>query len=222
MRVLVVEDDLTVAAGIVEALQRAGFAADNTDHPETAVIAVQDTAYDLAIVDINLPGFDGLELIRRLRQARHTFPILVLSARERLEDRVTGLDLGADDYMTKPFQIPELLARIRALIRRSHSATRSEVTIGRLHIDLGRHLAESGGTPLDLTGREWALLQGLVLAAPKVLSKRVMMDRLSEWDREITPNAIEIYVSRLRTKLVGSGVEIKTIRGIGYRLDERL
>ncbi|MCP8939689.1 response regulator transcription factor [Alsobacter sp. SYSU M60028] len=220
MRILVVEDDAMVAGGLVEALQRAGFGVDHALEPETAEAAARETAYDAALVDINLPRFDGLELIRRFRRAGLTFPILILSAREGLEDRVAGLDIGADDYLTKPFAIPELLARLRALLRRSHSASQATLSIGGLRIDLTRRLAQAEGVFLELTRREWDLLECLVLAAPKVLSKRVIAERLGAWDNEITPNAIEIYVSRLRGKLGGGGVEIKTIRGIGYRLDE--
>ncbi|HMX15809.1 MAG TPA: response regulator transcription factor, partial [Rhodocyclaceae bacterium] len=147
-------------------------------------------------------------------------PILVVTARDGLDDRVIGLDLGADDYIAKPFQLPELLARARALIRRSRSAASSELVAGRLRLDLTRRTAETDGKPLDLTGREWEILQQLMLATPKVLSKQKMAESLSRWDNELTPNAVELYVSRLRGKLQDAGVAIRTIRGIGYRLDE--
>ncbi|HNH34321.1 MAG TPA: response regulator transcription factor [Rhodocyclaceae bacterium] len=220
MRILLVEDDALVAAGIREALERSGYAVDHVGAAEPALSSLALTAYDLALVDIGLPGMDGHELIRRARRRGIGLPILVVTARDGLDDRVIGLDLGADDYIAKPFQLPELLARARALIRRSRSAASSELVAGRLRLDLTRRTAETDGKPLDLTGREWEILQQLMLATPKVLSKQKMAESLSRWDNELTPNAVELYVSRLRGKLQDAGVAIRTIRGIGYRLDE--
>lgn len=220
MRILLIEDDPLVAAGIQEGLEKAGFTVDHLGASEPAESALRLTHYDAAIVDIGLPGMDGLELIRRLRRNGIKVPILILTARDGLDDRVIGLDIGADDFMVKPFHLPELLARLRALIRRSRSATASAFSIGALSVDIARRLAAIDGTPLDLTGREWELLQQLVLASPNVVEKQKLVESLSEWDNELTLNAIEIYVSRLRNKLHGSGLEIRTLRGIGYRLDE--
>lgn len=220
MRILLVEDDTMVAAGIQEGLERAAFAVDHVAAAEPAEAALSLTQYDLAIVDIGLPRISGHELIRRLRRKGIGLPILILTARDALEDRVIGLDLGADDYMVKPFQLPELLARVRALIRRSRAAASSEIGAGTIRLDIARRTATAHGGPLDLTGREWEILQQLILASPKVLSKQKMVESLSQWDHELTANAVELYVSRLRAKLHGCGVEIRTIRGIGYRLDE--
>lgn len=222
MRILLVEDDPMVADGIREGLEKAGFAVDHTAAAEPAASALALTHYDLAIVDIGLPRMDGHELIRRLRRRGIKVPILILTARDGLDDRVTGLDLGADDYMVKPFHLPELLARLRALIRRSRSAIASELSAGSLRLDLARRTASVRGAPLDLTGREWDILQQLMLATPNVVNKQKMVESLSEWDNELTSNAVEIYISRLRNKLQGGDVEIRTIRGIGYRLDESL
>lgn len=219
MRVLLVEDDAALAAGIVEGLERAGMSVDHLDAAEPAESAFALTAYDLAIVDLGLPGMDGLELIRRVRRRKLPIPILILTARDGLDDRVKGLDIGADDYLVKPFLLPELQARARALIRRGGAATSSTLTIGPLTLDLGLRTASLDGTELELTGREWDVLQHLMLAAPKVLSKKKLMESLGSWDSEISPNAIEIYVSRLRAKLADSGVTIRTVRGIGYRLE---
>lgn len=219
MRVLLVEDDAALAAGIVEGLERAGMSVDHLGAAEPAESALALTAYDLAIIDLGLPGMDGLELIRRVRRRKLTLPILILTARDGLDDRVKGLDIGADDYLVKPFLLPELQARARALIRRGGAATSSTLTIGPLTLDLGLRTASLDGTELELTGREWDVLQHLMLAAPKVLSKKKLMESLSSWDSEISPNAIEIYVSRLRAKLADSGVTIRTVRGIGYRLE---
>ncbi len=177
------------------------------------------TAYDLAIVDIGLPGIDGLELIRRVRRRGVLTPVLILTARDGLDDRVVGLDVGGDDYLVKPFLLPELLARVRALIRRSRAAASLVLTVGALSLDVQRHSASLGGGELELTGREWDVLEQLALAVPRVVAKQKLADSLSQWDKEITPNAVEIYVSRLRAKLAGSGVGIRTVRGIGYRIE---
>ena len=219
MRILLVEDDPILAAGIREALEREQWAVDHLAAAEPAEAAIGLAAYDLAIVDIGLPGMDGLELVRRLRQRAYALPILILTARDGLKDRVAGLDLGADDYLTKPFLLPELLARLRALIRRSRASANPILSVGSLSLDQAGHTATLRGAALELTGREWSVLEQLVLAAPRVANKARLADSLSQWDKEITPNAVEIYISRLRTKL-GERMVIRTIRGIGYRLEE--
>lgn len=219
MRLLLVEDDPVLAAGIAEALGQRDLRCDVLAAAEPAQHALELTAYDLAILDIGLPGMDGLELLRRLRRKGIAVPVLLLTARDALDDRVSGLDLGADDYLTKPFLLPELLARIRALVRRSRAAASSVLQVGELTVDLAARSASRGSEALELTGREWAVLEQLLLAAPRVVAKRNLAESLGQWDREITGNAIEIYVSRLRTKLQGCGAEIRTVRGIGYRLE---
>ena len=220
MRILLVEDDTMLADSVCEGLEKGGFTVDHLGAAEPAESALSLTHYDLAIVDIGLPGMSGLELIRRVRQRKLQLPVLILTARDGLDDRISGLDLGADDYMVKPFQLPELLARMRALIRRSRSAASSELVAGAIQLDLASHLVTVHGEILDLTGREWEILEQLMLASPNVVSKRKMAESLSQWENEISANAVEIYVSRLRQKLQGGGIEIRTIRGIGYRLDE--
>ena len=149
------------------------------------------------------------------------------TARDAMEDRVAGLDLGADDYLTKPFLLPELLARVRALIRRSRSVASSVLELGPLVLDLSTHSVRLGSAPLELTGREWDILEQLVLAAPKVVNKQKLVESLSRWDNELTHNAVEIYISRLRSKLEqaavgqpGPSISIRTVRGIGYRIDD--
>jgi len=219
MRVLLVEDDELLPEGLREALGTAGFEMDHLTTAEPALDALAHGVHDLAIVDLGLPGMDGLTLVRRLRAAGVELPVLILTARDGLDDRVQGLNIGADDYLIKPFALPELLARVQALIRRSRSVTSSRVDAGALSLDMATHEASLRGEPLPLTGREWDLLLALVLAMPKVVPKRRLADSLSRWDKEITDNAIEIYVSRLRSKLDGSGVLVRTVRGIGYRLD---
>jgi DNA-binding response OmpR family regulator len=220
MRILVVEDDNFVAAGLQEGLEAAGYSVDRFASAESAENSLQLTSYDLCIIDIGLPAMSGIEWISRLRKRSILLPALILTARDRLEDRVKGLDIGADDYMTKPFMLPELLSRIRALIRRSRSAARSEFSFGQLTFNLATHSSTIGKQAIEFTPREWDILEHLILAAPNVVNKKKLMQSLSEWDNEITSNAIEIYVSRLRVKLEKSGILIQTVRGIGYRLDE--
>jgi DNA-binding response OmpR family regulator len=220
MRILLVEDDQLLAEGIREGLEKRGFAVDHVTAAEPALASLELIHYDLAIVDIGLPKMNGHELIRRLRRQGIHVPILILTARDALDDRIVGLDIGADDYMAKPFHLPELLARMRALIRRSRSASSSELTAGTLQLHLALRTATINNELLELTGREWEILQQLMLASPNVVVKQKMVESLSEWDNELTLNAVETYISRLRGKLHGSGVEIRTIRGIGYRLDE--
>lgn len=219
MRLLLVEDDELLSAGLCEALGRGGYEMDHLGAAEPALNALSHGVHDLAIVDIGLPGMDGLSLVRQVRSAGNKVPILILTARDGLADRVSGLNDGADDYLIKPFLLPELLARVQALIRRSQSVASSCITTGALKLDIATHEALLADQPLALTGREWDLLLALMLAAPKVVAKRRLADSLSRWDKEITDNAIEIYVSRLRTKLSEGGVSIRTVRGIGYRLD---
>ena len=219
MRILLVEDDTIVAAGIVEGLVRSSMSVDHVGTAEQAEAALATTAYDLAIVDLGLPVMDGLELIRRVRRKRMTLPILILTARDDLEDRVKGLDIGADDYLLKPFLLPELQARLRALIRRSQALASSELVVGPLQLDLALRSAKLAGELVDLPVREWDVLQLLIMAAPRVLSKQKLIDSLGDWDNEVSANAIELYVSRLRAKLGQSPVQIRTVRGIGYRLE---
>lgn len=220
MRLLVVEDDALVAAGLKQGLSRAGYTVDVAASAEAAEASVRREAFDLAVVDIGLPGADGLSLIRQWREQGRVLPVLVLSARSSLEDTVSGLDVGADDYLGKPFRLPELVARVRALIRRSHAVAGAQLRHGPLLLDTAAHTATLSGQPLELTPREWAILEILLMASPKVVNKDRLVQALAGWDRDITPNAVEVHVSRLRAKLALGGIEIRTVRGIGYRLDE--
>jgi DNA-binding response OmpR family regulator len=220
MRLLLVEDDESIAAGIVEAFHRRGDAVDVLRAAEPATAALAATAYDLALIDVGLPAMDGFELVRRLRQRAIAVPVLILTARDAVEDRVRGLNTGADDYLLKPFALDELIARSQALVRRSRSAAAPVLGCGALRMDLGARQASVADAPLALTAREWVMLEQLMLASPNVVAKHRLVDALGSWDREVTPNAVEIYVSRLRGKLAGAGVELRTMRGLGYRLVE--
>lgn len=219
MRLLLVEDDVMVASGIKLGLCNAGYTVDWVGSAERAEQALEAESFDLAIVDIGLPGSDGLELTRRLRGRGVTMPVLILTARDALHDRVQGLDLGADDYMLKPFELPELLARLRALLRRSQAATSAVLSFGPLEMDTALRRVSLAGRPTELGPREWTVLEYLLLQAPKPAAKDKLLATLTGWDKEITPNAIEVYISRLRAKLEPVGVQLRSIRGFGYRLE---
>ena len=208
-----------VASGMKLGLTDAGHTVDWVGSAERAEQALDRDSFDLAIVDIGLPGIDGLELTRRLRGRGLVMPVLILTARDALQDRVQGLDLGADDYMLKPFELPELLARLRALLRRSQAATTAVLALGPLEMDTAQRRASLSGQPMELGPREWTVLEYLLLQAPKPAAKDKMLAALTGWDKEITPNAIEVYVSRLRAKLEPAGVALRSIRGFGYRLE---
>jgi two-component system, OmpR family, response regulator len=223
LRLLLVEDDVMVASGVKLGLSGAGYAVDWVGSGEKALEALEREAFDAAIIDLGLPRMDGLELTRALRKAGHTMPVMILTARDALEDRVQGLDLGADDYMVKPFELPELLARLRALLRRSQAATSSELQFGPIVLDTAMRQAfartDAGQQPIELGPREWTVLEYLLLQAPKPAAKEKILAALTGWDKEITANAVEVYISRLRTKLEPHGVRLASIRGFGYRLE---
>ena len=232
MRLLLVEDDLLVASGIKLGLTNAGYAVDWVGSAERALEVTRSDAFDIAVIDIGLPAIDGLALTQALRAQGLTMPVLILTARDALQDRVQGLDRGADDYMVKPFELPELLARLRALLRRSQAATSSVLRFGPLELDMAQRLASiqkpadaaNAGAPaarqaLELGPREWTVMEYLMLQAPKPANKDKLLQALTGWDKEITPNAVEVYISRLRAKLEPHGIALRSIRGFGYRLE---
>ncbi len=219
MRLLLVEDDVMVASGIKLGLSDAGYMVDWVGSAERAEQALDKDSFDAAILDIGLPGVDGLELTRRVRSRGLAMPVLILTARDALHDRVQGLDLGADDYMVKPFELPELLARLRALLRRSQAATTAVLGFGALEMDTAQRRATLAGQALELGPREWTVLEYMLLQAPKPAAKDKLLAALTGWDKEITPNAIEVYVSRLRAKLEPAGIRLRAVRGFGYRLE---
>jgi DNA-binding response OmpR family regulator len=226
MRLLLVEDDVMVASGIKLGLAGAGYTVDWVGSAERAEEVLRTEVFDGAVIDIGLPQMDGLELTRRLRRpemANPSMPVLILTARDALHDRVRGLDLGADDYMIKPYELPELLARLRALLRRSQAATSAVLSFGPIELDTAnrRAAARRDGQvlPIELGPREWTVLEYLLINAPKPASKDKLLQALTGWDREITPNAVEVYISRLRSKLEPHGVALRSIRGFGYRLE---
>jgi DNA-binding response OmpR family regulator len=219
MRVLIIEDDPLVGDAVRQALVEAGFAADLVASAEAARTALAAETFDLLVVDIGLPRENGLRFLQALRSRGKVVPALILTARDALSDRVTALDLGADDYMTKPFHVQELVARCRALIRRANAVASSRVAFGDLELDMAHREVSAGGRPLDLTQREWAILECLVLNAGRLVSKDKLLHAVADWSHDLTPNAVEQYVSRLRSKL-GSAASIHAVRGMGYRLDD--
>ncbi|NBS59104.1 MAG: DNA-binding response regulator [Betaproteobacteria bacterium] len=220
MRILIVEDDASLAAGIGRILEAEGYAVDVMKNGEHASMAARQESFDLVILDVGLPGIDGFEVLRRLRAEGRSMPILILTARDALDDRVRGLDLGADDYMAKPFAMPELAARVRALIRRGQSHAAPRIVHGPLVLDTSARRATLNDAPLELAAREWAVLEVLLSRVEKIASKESIIQAMASWGEELSLNAIEVYVSRLRAKLEPAGVHIRTVRGFGYMLED--
>ena len=220
VRVLIVEDDTALARGIARILEGEGHAVDVMASGEQAVLGARRERFDMVILDVGLPDIDGFEVLRRLRAAGERAPVLVLTARDALDDRIRGLDLGADDYMAKPFAMPELTARVRALVRRSRAQTGPKIVHGPLVLDTLARRAQLAGAPLELAAREWAVLEVLLARVEKIVSKESIIQAVANWGEELTSNAIEVYVSRLRAKLDPAGVKIRTVRGFGYMLEE--
>ena len=219
MRLLIAEDDPLIADGLIRAMRAAGYAVDHTANGEEADEALRRFAYDLLILDLGLPRMDGTELLERLRSRGAAVPVLVLTARDALQDRVSGLDLGADDYLVKPFDLPELEARVRALLRRQRPSLSGRLRLGDLLIDLTGRSVYHGDQRVELSGREFGVLELLARRAGRVVSKEQILESLTGWDEDVGPNAIEVYIHRLRRKLEPCGLAIRTIRGLGYLLD---
>jgi len=217
MHVLLVEDDAVLADGLTRILSGHGMAVDVLDNGAQADAMLQHAELSVLVLDIGLPGMDGFEVVRRLRARGSVLPVLLLTARDAIEDRVRGLELGADDYLVKPFASAELVARIRALARRNSPP--AVLTLGQLTLDTSGKRARVGARSLELSAREWGVLEYLLLHASRVVSKQQIIDAILPWGEELTQNAVEVYISRLRLKLGEAGVAIRTIRGFGYMLD---
>ncbi len=215
-RIFVVEDDPLLAESLVRALQQQGYRIGHARRGHDADALLQAHRFDLLLLAIGLPDIDGCELLRRLRARGDATPVLVVTAREAVDERVHGLDLGADDYLTKPFSLSELEARVRALLRRARPAPAARIVVGGLTVESDAHTAKIDGKHVDLTAREWALLE-LFLARPgHALSKVTIAKTISDSDAGVAPNTVEVYVSRLRAKLEPAGIVIRTVRGFGY------
>lgn len=219
VRILIVEDDDLLADGIGRLLSQPGYAVDHVTSGEKADRNLVTENYDLVVLDIGLPGIDGFEVLRRLRLRERYVSVLVLTARDAVEDRVHGLDLGADDYLIKPFALSEFEARVRALVRRGQTRLTPRLACGALVMDTVAHRAWLGEEPLNLTAREWAILEYMLRRTGRVLSKEKILQAVYSWDKEITPNAIEVHMSRLRGKLAPTDIQIRTVRGFGYLLE---
>ena len=220
MRLLLAEDDSLLADGLARALRQSGYLVEVAADGKTADQWLAAAPFDLVILDLGLPGLDGSTVLQRLRERQQSTPVLVLSARLALEERVRVLDLGADDYVVKPVALAELEARIRALIRRGQALAEPRLRLGRLELDTAGKRAWLAGQALELSAREWAALEFLAGRVNRIVNKDQITNALYSWDEEITPNAIEKFISRLRGKLEPAGINIRTVRGLGYYLEK--
>jgi two-component system, OmpR family, response regulator len=219
MRVLIVEDDPTLADGLRCTLRESGYAADWVKNGAEADAALDTNEFDLLILDISLPKLCGFEVLKRLRTHNSRLPVLMLTALDNVNDRVRALNAGADDYLAKPFQLAELKARMRALTRRGMAGAPTRIKHGQLSFDQVRRVAELGGERLELSAREMTLLELFLWRSGWLVHKDQLVEHLCEWGEEVSTNAIEVYVHRLRKKLEPGGIRISTVRGVGYRLE---
>ena len=220
MRILLAEDDGVLADGLTRSLRQSGYAIDCVRNGQEADTALSTQEFDLLILDLGLPKLSGLEVLRRLRSRGSLLPVLILTAADSIEQRVNGLDLGADDYMAKPFSLQELEARVRALTRRGMGGTSNAIKHGPLVYDQAGRVATIDGQMLELSARELGLLEVLLQRAGRLVSKDQLVERLCEWGEEVSNNAIEVYIHRLRKKIEKGPVRIATVRGLGYCLEK--
>jgi len=219
MRVLLVEDDPALRLGIRRVLEAEGWQVDPVADGELALTATATEKYDVAVLDINLPRRDGFSVLQQWRGRGLAMPVLVLTARDELVDKVRGLDAGADDYLAKPFETDELLARLRAIWRRYRGTSSNLVRLGDLSFDLTTRELKYQGERITLSPRESALVELLISSPGKAVPKSRIISAMSSWESDFSANAVEIYVLKLRRKLAGTGVHIITVRGVGYTLE---
>ncbi len=220
MRILIAEDDQVIADGLLRALRSTGYAVDQVSNGSEADAAMATHAFDLLILDLGLPKMHGFDVLRKLRGRGSAVPVLILTAADSVEQRVKGLDLGADDYMAKPFSLQELEARVRALTRRGLGTASNVIQHGPLSFDATGRVAYIGEQMIELSARELSLLEVLLQRAGRLVSKDQLVERLCEWGEEVSNNAIEVYIHRLRKKIEQGPVRIATVRGLGYCLEK--
>jgi two-component system OmpR family response regulator len=220
MRILLVEDDEILAESTARALRSQSWVVDRSARGEPVPRSLREDRYDMLILDIGLAGIDGFETLRRVRAQGSEVPVLLLTARDAVEDRVRGLEGGADDYLVKPFALSELVARARALVRRSQARVGNELRLAALRMDLEARRAFVDDEPLSLSAREWEVLSFLLARAGKIVAKEQIALSSHGWDLGVSDNAIEVCVSRLRAKIEPAGLKLRTVRGLGYLLEE--
>ena len=216
MKILVVEDDALLLQGLILAMQSEGYACDGVATAQQAALSLANGHYSLVVLDLGLPDEDGLHFLGRMRQEKLSIPVLILTARDTLEDRISGLDTGADDYLIKPFALEELNARIRALLRRNLNQGDNEVTVENLRLNVTRRQVWLDGEILELTPKEYALLSRLMLKAGSPVHREILYNDIYNWDNEPATNTLEVHIHNLRDK-VGK-TRIRTVRGFGYQL----
>lgn len=222
MRILLVEDNRALSEGLVAILRGSGYAVDVVSDGASADAVTATENFDLVILDLTLPEMDGFDVLRSMRARQNKAAVLILTARGTQEEKIRGLDLGADDYMIKPFDISEFEARVRVLLRRQAGLRSSLVSYGAVSFDLNSRSFSAGGVTLDIPARELGLLEILFMRAGKVVAKEAIIQSLTAFDDDLSANAIEQYVSRLRKRLAPHGLTVRTARGIGYYLDKRV
>jgi two-component system, OmpR family, response regulator len=220
MRVLIAEDDQVLADGLLRALRATGYAADHVASGSEADAALSSHSFDVVILDLGLPRMHGLEVLKRMRGRGTTTPVIILTAADSVEQRVQGLDLGADDYMAKPFSLQELEARVRALTRRGMGSASAVIKHGPLTFDATGRVVYIDERMIELSARELGLLEVLLQRAGRLVSKDQLVERLCEWGDEVSNNAIEVYIHRLRKKIEQGPIRIATVRGLGYCLEK--
>jgi len=219
MRILLVEDDAALSLGVSRAFEREGWSVDALAEGRSALVAGDDTLYDVAVLDLGLPGCDGMDVLRHWRGRSLRLPVLLLTARDELADRVDGLNAGADDYLVKPFELAELVARVRALERRADGRVSDRLVLGELELDLTQRELRWRGERVHMSPREMALTELLMRRAGRVVPKESIVATLSSWEADFSGNSVEVYVHRLRKRFADVGVVIKTVRGFGYVME---
>ncbi len=219
-RILLIEDDAALSRGLVAALTAEGYSVDPAPDGASALMMASDEPYAIITLDVGLPDMSGFDVLKSLRAKGCRAPVLILTARDEIDDRVRGLDLGADDYLLKPFEPRELAARIRALLRRPQVDPAPVIRVGKLEFDRSHHVARIDGRDLDLRRREWVVLERLLSRVGQVVSKDRLASEVFGYDEPVAPNAIEVYIARLRKKLEPDGPTIRTLRGLGYLMED--